>query len=262
MPYTFSGVFNQLFDRMKISIITVVYNGVRFLEGTIQSIAVQTSKDYEYIIIDGASTDGTLEIIKKYENDIDNWTSEPDKGLYDAMNKGLKLATGNFVWFINAGDKIFDSTTVEKIISIANSTNPDLLYGETLIIGENDSEIGMRRQPIPKKLNWKSLQFGMVVCHQSFIPKREIAPMYDLTYSCSSDIDWVIKCLKNANNIINTELILSRFLDGGRSKKTIIPSLKERYAIMVKNYGVVSTLINHLWIALRFFIFYFRNRRF
>lgn len=247
---------------MKISIITVVYNGVKYLESTIQSIAGQTSKDFEYLVIDGGSTDGTLDIIKKYESKIDYWITEPDKGLYDAMNKGLKRASGDFVWFINAGDKVYDAETVGKLIALAKKTEADLLYGETLVINEKGNPIGMRRQPAPENLTWTSLKLGMVVCHQSFIPARRIAPLYDLNYSCSSDIDWVIKCLKKADNIVNSKLILSQFLDGGRSKKTIFPSIKERFRIMVTNYGFIITLLNHISIALRFFRFYFRHRRF
>jgi glycosyltransferase involved in cell wall biosynthesis len=247
---------------MKISIITVVYNGVRFLEQTILSIINQTSKDYEFIIIDGGSDDGTLDVIRKFEKHISKWISESDSGLYDAMNKGLKMATGEYVWFINAGDEIFGQQTLGQLINRTTRTAPDILYGETMIIDEHGKEIGMRRKTAPEKLTWKSLKQGMVVCHQSFIPRRFIAPYFDLNYKYSSDIDWEIKCLKKARNIDNTKLILSRFLDGGQSKSTIIPSLKERFSIMVKNYGPVLSVVNHIPIVLRFFWFYLRNKRF
>jgi glycosyltransferase involved in cell wall biosynthesis len=245
----------------KISIITVVYNSARFLEATVQSIVNQTFKNFEYIIIDGGSTDGTLEIIGKYENQISRWTTGPDSGLYDAMNKGMDLATGQYLWFINAGDEIYDNETLSKIFN-AEATNAEIFYGETLIIEQNRNEVGMRRQAIPEKLNWKSLKKGMVVSHQSFIVRKEIAPYYDLKYNCSADIDWVIKSLKSSKQIVNTHLVLSRFMDGGRSKSTIAPSLKERFRIMIFHYGLLSTLINHIPIAFRFFAFLLRNRRF
>jgi glycosyltransferase involved in cell wall biosynthesis len=248
-------------DQPIVSIITVVFNGERFLEATIKSVINQEYKNYEYIIIDGGSTDGTLDIIRKYEKQVSKWTSGTDSGLYDAMNKGIDLATGDYLWFLNAGDEIFDKNTLSNIFK--NSENlADVLYGETIIIDNDRKEIGMRRQKIPEKLTWKSLKKGMVVSHQSILVRKDIAPHYDLQYSCSSDIDWVIKSLKSAKNIINTHQILSRFMDGGRSKSTIVPSLKERFRIMVRNYGIFSTLISHIPIAFRFFTFLLRNRRF
>src|SRR4051812_15125406 len=89
-----------------VSVITIVYNGGALLEGTIQSVLKQDPTHLEYIIIDGGSKDNTLDVIKKYTDQIDFWVSEPDKGIYDAMNKGLNAATGDYVWFMNAGDHI------------------------------------------------------------------------------------------------------------------------------------------------------------
>jgi glycosyltransferase involved in cell wall biosynthesis len=244
-----------------ISIITVVFNGVQYLEATIRSIIDQECKDFEYIIVDGGSTDGTIDIIRKYENHINRWISEPDKGLYDAMNKGMQLATGEYLWFINAGDEIYNSSIIGKILT-DELKSADILYGEALIIDKNRNEIGMRRQKVPEILNWQSLNFGMVVSHQSFLVRRSIAPQYNIKYQCSADIDWVIISLKIAEKIINTKLILSRFMDGGRSKHTILTNLTERFQIMVNHYGLFSTIINHLQIAGRFFLFILRNRRF
>jgi glycosyltransferase involved in cell wall biosynthesis len=246
----------------KISIITVVYNGSGLIEKTIKSILSQTYKKIEYIIIDGASTDGTLDIIKKYEKSIKRWISEPDNGLYYAMNKGIDLATGEYLWFINAGDEIFDKETICQIFDSKQGYLKDIYYGETLIIDKNGKEIGMRRQKSPAHLTWKSLKIGMVVSHQSFIVNRKIATYFDLRYKCSADIDWMIKTLKAAGSIENTHLILSKFLDGGRSKSTIITSLRERFEIMTSNYGLVSTLLNHIRIAFRFLLFYIKYRRF
>ncbi len=245
-----------------VSIITVVYQGADLLENTIQSIIDQTLTNYEYIIIDGGSSDGTLEIIRKHEDQITKWISEPDKGLYDAMNKGLNIASGEYVWFINAGDKIYDESTLEKVFKPDRESDADVLYGGTVIIDPSGNEIGLRRQKLPDKLNWRSLKNGMVVSHQSFIVKRSLAPNYNLTYRCSSDIDWVISSLKASGNVINTKMILCRFLQGGRSRSTIIPSLKERFVIMTHYYGLIPTIWYHIPIAFRFFLFLIRNKRF
>lgn len=248
-------------NKPAISIITVVFNGVQFIEATIQSIINQTSKDFEYIIIDGGSTDGTIDIIRKYDDHISKWISEPDNGLYDAMNKGIELASGDFLWFINAGDEIYNSEVIHKFIT-ENFTQADIIYGEALIIDEDRNDVGMRRQKAPEVLTWKSFNIGMVVSHQSILIRKSIAPLYNLQYKCSSDIDWIIKSLKSSGKTINSKMILSRFMDGGRSKHTILSNLKERFSIMVENYGLFSTIINHFRIAFRFIFFVLRYRRF
>lgn len=245
-----------------VSIITVVFNGVEFLEPTVLSVIDQQCDNYEYIIVDGGSTDGTLDIIRKYEKKIKVWISEPDNGLYDAMNKGLGMAQGDYVWFINAGDELYDPGTLCKIFDDDKGMYSDIYYGETLIIDQHRQPVGMRRQKTPEKLSWKSLKYGMVVSHQSIIVKRSVAPVYNLGYTCSADIDWVIRSLKQAKTIKNTHLILSRFMDGGRSKSTISPSLKERFRIMKENYGWLRTVLYHFVIAVRFLFFVIRHRRF
>lgn len=237
------------------TLITITYNASRWLEGTILSILNQSYPHIEYIIIDGASTDGTVDIINKYTSKISYWISEPDKGLYDAMNKGLQAATGDYVWFINAGDKLHTTDTVQQIADQIEKLSklPDIIYGETTVVGENGELLGMRRLSAPDKLTWKSFRMGMLVCHQSFISKRTIAPFYDLKYRYSSDFDWCIRCLKKAETIHNSRLILSSFLDGGLTTQQRKTSLKERYAIMSHYYGNITTSLLHLWFAVRFY---------
>lgn len=113
-----------------ISIITVVYNGEKYLEETIQSVINQTYENVEYIIIDGGSTDGTLEIIKKYEDKIDYWVSEKDGGIYDAMNKGIDVATGEWLNFMNAGDSFYSNQTLMEVFNNKNYELYNILYGD------------------------------------------------------------------------------------------------------------------------------------
>ena len=236
-----------------ISIITVVYNGVDLLEGTIHSVLGQTYPHIEYIIVDGASTDGTLEIIKKYEQQIDKWISEPDKGLYDAMNKGMRMATGDYLWFMNCGDHIHEPTTVERMMA-KNNPPADILYGEVLLVDEKRTPLGTRSQlttrKLPRQLNWKSLNHGMVVSHQAFLPKRSIAPVY-MEGNLAADIDWVIECLKKSTSTLNSEMILAEFLLGGVSKKRHQQSLKDRFVVLQKHYGIFPNLWNHFYIGIR-----------
>ena len=247
----------------KFSIITVVYNGESFIAGTMQSVLNQTFTDYEYIIVDGASKDATLSIIqglakqhplsKGSPSDSIKWISERDKGLYDAMNKGLRLATGDFVLFLNAGDRLFEPATLEKIAAAATPTT-DILYGETMLVDDDRKHIGTRTaltvQKLPVKLTWQSMRFGMVVCHQAFLPARKLTPQY-IEQNLAADIDWVIKCLKNAKNVTNTHVVVSEYLMGGLSKTRHQQSLKDRYAVLESHFGKVMNIVNHGFITLR-----------
>lgn len=237
-----------------VSLITVTYNAGKYLERTIQSVISQKYPRIEYIIIDGKSTDNTLEIIKKYEKHLSNWISEPDAGLYDAMNKGQKLATGEYLWFMNAGDRIFSENTLQEIFD--NQPNDaDVYFGEAEFHNLEDEYLGLRSDVmpfrLPEKLHWKSLQRGMVVCHQAFLVKRKISPEYDLNHSYCADVDWVIRCLKRAKDIIHTHQILAVYLQGGYSRKFLLNSLLDRFKVLSRHYGFFKTVFNHFFILLR-----------
>jgi glycosyltransferase involved in cell wall biosynthesis len=241
---------------IKFSIITVTLNASKLLEKTIQSIVFQSiplTSNIEYIIIDGKSTDGTLNIIKKYELYINQWISELDDGIYDAMNKGLKLATGDYVWFINAGDSIYSKRTIQKIVDKLDENHlPDIIYGETEIVNSEGFFLGPRHLKVPKMLTWRNFCMGMLVCHQSFLVKQSIVTLYNVQYRFASDYDWCIRCMKKSNFIYNSCLTLSCFLKFGVSTINRKKSLKERYRIMCNNYGIVFTLVCHFWFAIRF----------
>ena len=240
---------------MKFSVITICYNAAEVIERTLESVTGQSWADKEYIIIDGASKDSTLDIISRYKDNIDILVSEPDKGLYDAMNKGLKLATGDYVLFMNAGDRFHETTTLEQIAAQTGGFNPlpGVIYGNTALTNLAGEIYGMRRLSPPERLNWKSFKNGMLVCHQAFYVRRDLAEPYDLTYRFSADVDWCIRVMKKADLLYNTHLIVADYLEDG-SGVTIDnrkASLKERFAIMRKHYGLVSTLCHHAWFAVR-----------
>jgi glycosyltransferase involved in cell wall biosynthesis len=245
----------------RISVITVVFNGEKFIERTFSSIASQTYRNIEYIVIDGASTDRTLELINEYQSIIHKWISEPDKGLYDAMNKGLALATGEYICFLNSGDQFCSKDTLENVFENLDQL-PDVIYGETMIVDDLGIEIGLRRLKAPENLTWKSFKKGMLVCHQSVYVKRTIASEYNIRYRIASDFDWVLKALKKAGSIHNSKQVLTRFLDGGLNKQNIPEALKERFWIMTKNYGFIPTLLRHFVIGFNFLVFFLKNKRF
>ncbi len=256
---------------IRFSIITVVFNGELLLEDTILSVLNQTYQHIEYIIVDGASRDGTLSVIQKYAQQFDNqlntpfdfrWMSERDKGLYDAMNKGQRLATGDFILFLNAGDHLFAPDTLEKMAAqVAPDT--DILYGEVMWVDAGRRHLGTRSQmttqQLPAVLDWKSMRYGMVVCHQAFLPRRTIAPTY-LENNLSADIDWVIQCLKRARKVQSTQLILAEFLTGGISKQKHRQSLMDRYVVLKTHFGWWANLGAHMYIIWRALLPFFTKK--
>lgn len=236
----------------KFSIITVTYNAEAVLEDTIQSVISQTYRHVEYIIIDGASKDGTLGIIEKYRNRIHHLVSEPDRGLYDAMNKGLTLATGDYLCFLNAGDSFHEDDTLQQMVhTLTNAELPDVIYGETALVDKERHFLRMRRLSAPEVLTWKSFRQGMLVCHQAFFAKRSLVVLYDLNYRFSADFDWCIRIMKRARTLHNTHLTIIDYLEEGMTTQNQKASLRERFHIMVRHYGWISTVAHHAWFVVR-----------
>ena len=251
---------------MRISIITVTYNAEATVERTLESVAQQTYPDVEHLIIDGASTDRTLEIAKKYPHAI--IISEPDKGLYDAMNKGLQRATGDFLCFLNAGDKLHCKETLEHVAesleryaSLENPGKPEkpaaigVLYGDTDIVDAQGKFLRNRRLTPPEHLTWRTFKDGMLVCHQAFYINRQIALPYDLQYRFSADFDWCIRCMKEGEKRGMENLYihepLADYLAEGMTTANHKASLKERFKIMAKHYGLLPTIGQHIWFIFR-----------
>ena len=251
---------------MKISIITVTYNAASVLQRTLDSVKGQTCQQIEHLIIDGASKDDTISMVEAYKAQCSYEVvvlSEPDKGLYDAMNKGLRLATGDYLVFLNAGDTLHANDTLETIVncqlSIVNCQQPGVIYGDTAITDGEGKFLYLRRLRPPKQLSWKSFRQGMLVCHQTFYALTAIAKdiPYDLRYRYSADVDWCIKVMKEAERqhlpLVNTNAILANYLEEGQTTIHHRASLKERFNVMRRHYGLFSTVFMHLWFAVRQF---------
>ncbi len=237
------------------SIITVTYNAANTIEATLKSVAAQSFTNFEFIVIDGASSDNTLEQVK--QSGIANVIiSEPDRGIYDAMNKGLSKSKGQYLIFLNAGDSFHSPHTLQQIATLIGDKRPGVIYGETAIVDHNRNFLRMRRLQAPENLSWKSFANGMLVCHQAFIARKEIAPSYYdfINYRFSADVDWCIRCMKQTNDLFNTHLTLIDYLNEGVTTRNRYKSLIERYRIMCKHYGYFSTFIRHIGFALRFAI--------
>ena len=168
------------------------------------------------------------------------------------MNKGIALATGDYLCFLNAGDAFYAPDTLQTIANAATREEfPDVLYGETAEVDDARNFVRMRRLQAPKQLTWRSFKSGMMVCHQAFYAKREIAPMYDLKYRLSSDVDWCIKVMKQSKKLVNVNATVVNYLQNGLSLQHHRASLKERFWIMSKHYGFLPTVFRHLWFVIR-----------
>ena len=255
---------------MKFSIITITYNAEKVLQRTLDSVRSQTYRDMEHLIIDGASTDKTVAMAEAYRQRASYDViiqSEPDKGIYDAMNKGLRLATGDYVVFMNAGDTFHDERTLERVLrgitELRNSGTPELrpavIYGDTDIVDSEGRFLRKRHLSVPDRLTWRSFRNGMLVCHQAFYARQDIARdiPYDLQYRHSADVDWCIRVMKEAERrhlpLRRVPGVVADFMDGGNTTQNHRASLKERFTVMRRHYGLFTTLTMHAWFIVRAF---------
>lgn len=225
-----------------ISIITVCLNSVKELEDTILSVINQTYHNVEYIIIDGGSTDGTLDIINKYKKDISYWVSEKDNGIYDAMNKGISFTKGDIINFLNAGDLYYDNKILE-LVSEAYLTNglPDLIYGLSYCYSLDAGINYFSGGKIKDSVLWK----GMPICHQSIFFKKDLFNIlgnFDISFKASADYEWLLKFKRNISNNNYKEyfldLPLSKFKLYGQSSSQYFKNLNEIESVSKKYYSL------------------------
>jgi glycosyltransferase involved in cell wall biosynthesis len=197
---------------LKISVITVVYNAVDHIVQTIESVAEQTYKEVEYIVIDGGSDDGTVDRLKSHGETIDFWLSEPDKGIYDAMNKGIDRVTGEWVLFLNAGDKFCDSTTLAHT-SLYLNDEADLVAGD-IYYCDGDA----REYRSPKGLDYR--YDGMFCYHQALFARASLFDTlrFNAHYKVAGDYDFVLRCLEAGHRFTFIPLAIADFMAGGMAE--------------------------------------------
>lgn len=264
-----------------ISIITITYNAAPVIRPTLESLNAQTFRDFEHLVIDGASKDDTVSIVSEMCPDS-IIRSEPDRGLYDAMNKGLRAAKGKYLLFLNAGDALHSPDTLQRyaeatclkdkdnlscpysgndseghIPAVNNSGSgricADIIYGDTVIVNSERRFLKPRHLSVPQRLTFRSFANGMLVCHQAFMVRRDLAPEYDLQYRFSADYEWTLRCLKAADpdHNVNLHTVTIDYLSDGMTDKNHSASLKERFRIMCRYYGTIPTLLRHIRFLLR-----------
>lgn len=235
------------------SIITVCYNSAELLKSTIASVDGQTCKLYEHIIIDGASTDNTADVLASSDNEQRIIVSEADNGIYDAMNKGLGRANGDYLIFMNAGDTFHDGSTLQLYADeVMDNDYPGIIYGQTLLVDKDGGVVGERHLRAPRDLTLKSFANGMLVCHQAMAVLKRIAPLYNVKYRFSADFDWCIQCLQHSRHNVYIDRIVCNYLSEGMTTANRKKSLVERFKIMCCYYGVMPTVVRHLKFAVRF----------
>lgn len=235
-----------------ISIITITYNAADEVERTVRSVARQKFTDFEHIIVDGASRDDTIQRARNASKKTLRILSEPDNGIYDAMNKGLEMARGRYVLFLNAGDELADPDTLAAY-SAGIASESDIVYGDTTIHDARGRYLRPRHHSAPERLTADSFKNGMLVCHQAFLVRREIAPKYDLQYRLSADYDWCISCLRNADpaKIYNLHRVTVHYLEEGATTRNRFRSLSERFMVMGRRYGWPTAVSRHLFFVPR-----------
>ena len=256
---------------IRFTVVTITYNAEKVLQRTLDSVLSQTYEGLEHLIVDGASKDGTLHLAEQYKETSDASESghnviiqsEPDHGIYDAMNKGLTQASGDYIVFLNAGDSLPSTDTLEQIMHQCRlneypaDERPGVLYGNTNIVDGEGRFLHPRRLQPPTKLTWRSFRHGMLVCHQAFYARMDIAKntQYDTRYRFSADVDWCIRVMHETErmglSLCNTHLVLANYTEEGATTQNHRASLKERFDVMRRHYGLFSTLVMHAWFVVR-----------
>lgn len=235
-----------------ISIITICYNAEQFIERTIQSVVNQSTPNKEYIIIDGQSTDETMKKINRYADRVDRIISEKDAGIYDAMNKGLKMAKGAYITFLNAGDYYVSTDTLTKIEQTIQRSDANILYGDFILYGANRARQYLRSG----KLNLNNLKKDFNLCHQSIFVKREIASEYDLSYCIKADYKWIIAMAKKypEHSFAYLPTPIVYYLRDGFSYKAFMTNITELMRLHREFFGmrqVIKNLDIYLYRSLR-----------
>lgn len=257
---------------LKITVATVTYNAGPLIGRTISSVEEQSYPNVEHLIVDGNSQDETLELIHHYQerNSVSAvrheivCISEPDKGIYDAMNKALDMATGHYIIFLNAGDTFHSTDTLALAAQAAGAEQnvrkaPAVLYGDTHLVNDQGQFVRRRRLTPPEQLTWQSFKSGMLVCHQAFFARTDIARLqrYNLRYRLSADYDWCIRIMRDAEAkhlaLTNLHAVVANYLSEGMTTRHHRASLIERFLIMAHHYGLLTALAQHAWFVIRIF---------
>lgn len=235
------------------SIITVTFNASSTIDATLASVAGQTCRLFEYIVMDGLSSDDTIDKVTAAAIPEAKVVSEKDAGLYDAMNKAMAMATGDYLIFLNAGDSFTSAHTLQQIADvIMDNDYPGVVYGETRLVNARREYVADRHLRAPEQLTFESFSDGMLVCHQAFVALRKLCDPYDLKFKYSADYDWCIRVLQRSRRNVFVGTVIIDYLSEGLTTANRRASLMERFRIMSCYYGMWHTIVKHLRFIPRF----------
>jgi len=225
-----------------VTVVTIVLNGGNYLEKTIQSVIGQSYNNIEYIIIDGGSTDDTVDIVRKYDDRIDYWLSEPDKGIYDAMNKGTELASGEWINFMNAGDRFYDNNVVNTVFS-QECGRYDLIYGN------HEVSYNERYSKLRKAGDEESMWKGMNFSHQSTFIRTSLVSGngFNIENALGADFEMIFRLQKNGSNFSHLDKTIATIQAGGLTDTERLQSIRSHWKV-VSAYGVsLKVTLYYLW---------------
>lgn len=238
---------------MRFSVITVSFNSSATIRNTINSVLLQTYPNLEYIIIDGASSDGTQAIVRSFGNKISKFISEPDQGIYDAINKGISLASGDIIGILNSDDVFYNNTVIEKVAKVFKSQNPDAIYGDVQFVDDKGS---VARYYSSKRFSPRKFRYGFMPAHPSFYAKRELFEKfgyYKTDYEIAADYELLIRFLYvHKIKTRYLEMPFVSMLKGGISNKSIKSNIVLNREILraCKENGIST---NYLFIYSKYF---------
>lgn len=232
---------------MKVSIITVTYNSAKTLQRTLDSVQEQTYGNIEHILVDGDSTDGTLDIIKANEQHIARYVSEPDEGIYDAINKGIKMATGSIIGILNSDDVLSNEFVIEQIVRNLRRQKADIAYGDLVYVDRKDGDRIVRYWR-SNKFKRRQLYFGWMPPHPTMYVRRQVyedCGLYSTALRISADYDFMLRVLRHDKyKKVYIPQVLVRMAMGGISNRNIRTMwLKSREDYRVLRFNDVGGLI-------------------
>jgi len=248
-------------NNTKVSIITITYNSAKTLPNTLHSVQTQTFRNIEHILIDGGSTDGTKELINRYRTHLAAFVSEPDNGIYDAINKGIRLATGDIIGILNSDDVLADPTTIETIVRNMEEAEADVAYGDLLYCTDTSDKNTVVRYWRSNIFNPKTLKFGWMCPHPTLYVRKEVYEQvgnYETAFHISADYDFILRVFSRNYRSVYIPNVLVRMTTGGvsnRNLRTIVRKSREDYQALRRNHigGFCSLILKNLRKVYQFF---------
>jgi len=231
--------------RPLVTVVTINFNDEAHLKETIESVLAQTWPHLEYLVVDGGSTDSSMEIIKKYEERINRWVSEPDKGTFDAMNKAVGMARGEFINFMNAGDRFASPTAIANMFA-EGASHCDLLYGNHEVVYPSFSK---HKKGKPASGLWRHMMFS----HQSLFCRASLlkAQPFDLNYRIAADFHFIYSQFVQGKKFCYRNVDVARYLAGGKSEVAVLEAYRENRRIVLQHDKRLKTRAFHFRLMLK-----------